>query len=152
MIKPKAPEREATGTGSQKIAKKKSDKSADKPHLAVLDESSADHKPILLFFAVDDKTHPLSTKSLTMDNFVFTNKKINDASKDFHMIKVDPRKVDKAILKQYKVRTAPTVVFLAYNGKVMTRVVNKSKPAKMLALMKAVAKKNKSMLKKAGLS
>ena len=158
-VKEDKPERVATGQGSESSStadaeepeKKKgllfARKKKDKPtvELDVLERARESGKPILLFLVTGDANSAMGKASLTMNNFVFRNQKVFDAAQKLHPVKIDVKDVPKEILKRYKVRTAPTVVFLDFQGKVLTRIARKSKPAKMLAVMNAVIKHNEKL-------
>lgn len=118
--------------------------------LTVLDDARESGKPILLFFSAPDKTTALGRQCLTFENFVLRNQKIFDAAQKFHRVKLDPTKVDRAILKQYKIKVAPTVLFLSYDGRVLTSVKGKSKPDAFLKALNAALAKNAKLAKKAG--
>jgi thioredoxin-related protein len=128
---------------------KKSKKSLINVDLTVIDEASNSGKPIMLFFHVSDESIAMGKRSKSMENFVFTNQRIHDTALKFHSVKIDAQAVDKGILKRYKVRTAPTVIFISSTGKVLTRVVGQSKPYQMLCKMKAVLQANERLIKKA---
>jgi hypothetical protein len=116
----------------------------------VLDDARDQEKPVMLFFSKGDSESPLGKQCLSFENFVLRNQKVFDAAEQFLRVKLDPFSVDRAILKQYKVKTAPTVVFLAYDGRVLGRVVAKSKPDRFLKAMQGVLLKNEALLAKVG--
>lgn len=118
--------------------------------LTVLDDARESGKPIILFFSAPDKSTALGRQCLTFENFVLRNQKIFDAANKFHRVKLDPTKIDRAVLKQYKVKVAPTVLFLSYEGKVLGRIQAKSKPDRFLKALNAALAKNAKLAKKAG--
>jgi thioredoxin-related protein len=118
--------------------------------LTVLDEARESGKPVMLFFSAPDKDSALGKQCLTFENFVLRNQKIFDEAQKFHRVKIDPTKFRREVLKQYKVKTAPTVVFLSYDGKIITKIQAKSNPTRFLQTLKAVLAKNAKLAKKAG--
>ena len=151
-LKKLAEETASKSDATTKVRKKAKQKKAvaDKMALTVLDDARESGKPILLFFSAPDKNTALGQKCLSFENFVLRNQKIFDAAQKFHRVKIDPTKVDRAILKKYRIKVAPTVLFLSYDGKVITQVKGKSKPDYFLKALNAALAKNAKMAKKAG--
>jgi len=149
-----APKRVATGVDAQKDVAKADKKAAvaSAPSIAldVFDRAAESQKAVMLFIVMKDKSSALGKASLSMENLVFRNQKIFDAAQSLHAVKLGVKELPKALLKSLRVRTAPTVIFLDHRGKVITRVVGKSKPSKMLAIIKAVLKRNEKLKKAAG--
>jgi hypothetical protein len=103
----------------------------------------------MLFFHVNDLSTAMGKRSKSMENFVFTNQRIHDTALKFHSVKIDAQAVDKGILKRYKIKTAPTVVFISSTGKVLTKVVGASKPDQMYRKMQVVLQANAKLLQRA---
>ena len=80
----------------------------------------------------------------TLDLLTFRQKGVTGLSRQFHSVRLDAEKVDKALLKRFKVKTAPTLVFVDKNGKALKKVSGKSATSvkALVAVMKAVLKKN----------
>jgi thiol:disulfide interchange protein len=143
----------ADGTTTvRKKAQKKAEKKAKGAELTltVLDDARESGKPIMLFFSAPGKDTALGKQCLTFENFVLRNQKIFDQAQKFHRVKIDPTKFKREVLKKYKVKVAPTVVFLSYDGSIITKIQGKSKPAQFLNTLKAVLAKNLKLAKKAG--
>jgi thioredoxin-related protein len=98
----------------------------------------------MLYFHAS-KSKSMAKNCSTLDRLTFRQKGVTSLSRQFHSVRLDATKVDKALLKRFKVKTAPTVVFIDKNGKPLKKVSGKSATsAKVLvAVMKAVLKKNK---------
>jgi len=136
---PRSPAGEVSGKTTA-IRRENPKKDQHELNLDVVDRAAATKKPVMLFFAKAG-----NKDSLTMEKLVFGQNGIVEFAKNFHAVKVDSDAVDGAILKRYRVRSAPTVVFLDYQGNIVSLLAGKVTPKKLQAAMAAVVAKNKKL-------
>ncbi len=98
---------------------------------------------MLLYFHAD-KSKSMAKNCATLDRLTFRQKGVTGLARQFHPVRLDASKTDRALLKRFGVRTAPTLVFVDRNGKALKKVSGKSATSvkALVAVMKAVLKKN----------
>jgi hypothetical protein len=117
--------------------------SADRPDLTldVIERAQDSKKPVLLFFTAGNRD------ALTMENLVLGQKGIVEFAKNFHAVKVDLQKMDRAILNRYQVKAAPAVVFLDSRGNLLQTLAGRTTPTLLQKAMKSALEKSQAGLK-----
>jgi len=112
--------------------------------LSIIDEAKRSGKPVLVFiYSAGDK------RCTSIEKFIFSSPGVVSLSTQFHSVRLDAKTIDKALLKRYRVRRVPTMLFLAPNGRRLATCGAKSSPARFAALMKKVLR-SVEILKKKG--
>jgi thiol:disulfide interchange protein len=105
--------------------------------------------PVMVFFyasepadSSDKKAVKVAKNSDKFEDFMFGDAEVSNLCKEFVCIKIDITKDDNAELaKAFKVRSAPTVIFLSEDGGVLKRVSKSGKPGSVAQLMQAIIDK-----------
>jgi len=120
----------------------KKKKSKVEKELCVLERAYATKLPVMLYFHAA-KNRVMRKHCSTMDKLIFRQKPLTALGRNFHACRIDAEKVDKDIIKTYKVKTAPTLLFLDYEGKVVRRMTGRIAPQSLQKVMTAVVVQNK---------
>jgi len=167
VANPTKPDSTTTGEGifgkkeDSKTEKKSGNKVVvtKKPKLTCFDDFDAlkgkeENKAVCIFVYWPDRTTSKGSTSKAYQNCqkmigVLTKSKVQMALSELSCYKVNFKSLDKARLRRYGVRGAPTLLFIDATGKILKRLTSANiKAASLAKLIKTVAKKSDKNLAK----
>jgi len=115
--------------------------------LDVIERARSSGKPIM-FYVHGNCTGPADEACKTMVNLVLRQKPIVTLATNFHAVEIDASKLDASLGERYKLKVSPSVVFVDYQGKVLTVLRGKQSPKQLTASMQSVLAENARRLEK----